>query len=41
MYSEWDAMFIMKNILEALAYIHSKNIVHWDLKPENLILKSK
>lgn len=41
-YSEKDAMMIMKNILEAINYVHSeKGIIHWDLKPENLILKSK
>jgi len=41
LYNEMDAMMIMKNILEAMAYVHSKGIVHWDLKPENLILKNK
>ena len=37
-YTEVDAIKVMKNILEALAYLHDKRIVHRDLKPENLIL---
>ena len=39
-YTESDAIKVMKNILEALAYLHDKRIVHRDLKPENLILAS-
>ena len=31
----------MKNILEALKYMHEHHVVHRDLKPENLILASK
>ena len=30
---------IMKQILEALQYIHSKNIIHNDIKPANIMLK--
>lgn len=31
----------MKNMLEALEYMHENKVVHRDLKPENLILASK
>jgi len=37
-YSEDIARKIMKGILNGLAYCHSLNIVHRDLKLENLIL---
>jgi calcium/calmodulin-dependent protein kinase I len=36
-YSERDAAHIMSQILDALAYLHSKGICHRDLKPENLM----
>ena len=35
---EKEAAFYMKQILEALKYIHSIGIAHRDLKPENLLL---
>ena len=31
----------MKNIFNALEYMHSMGVVHRDLKPENLILAAK
>mmetsp|Transcript_13860 Transcript_13860/g.13816 ORF Transcript_13860/g.13816 Transcript_13860/m.13816 type:complete len:551 (+) Transcript_13860:79-1731(+) len=39
-YTEADAIKIMRNILDAMAYLHERRIVHRDLKPENLILAS-
>ncbi|KAH9506904.1 Death-associated protein kinase 1, variant 3 [Dermatophagoides farinae] len=36
--SERETQFLMKQILEALAYMHEKSIVHLDLKPENILL---
>ena len=38
LYSEKDASVVVKSLLEALNYCHSLNIVHRDLKAENLIL---
>jgi len=31
---------IMKQILEALVYIHNLNLLHCDIKPENIVIKS-
>jgi len=36
-YSENDAAFAVRQIIEAVAYLHSKGIAHRDLKPENLL----
>uniref|UniRef100_UPI0037E957EA death-associated protein kinase 2 n=1 Tax=Semicossyphus pulcher TaxID=241346 RepID=UPI0037E957EA len=38
---ESEAIEFMKQILEALRFMHSKNIVHFDLKPENVMLSDK
>ncbi|XP_012558089.1 death-associated protein kinase 1 isoform X1 [Hydra vulgaris] len=38
---EVDACFYMKQVLEAVYHIHSLNIVHLDIKPENIVLQSK
>ncbi|CDO66895.1 serine/threonine protein kinase [Plasmodium reichenowi] len=32
---------LTKNLLEGLAYIHSKNLIHCDLKPENIMINMK
>lgn len=37
-YSEKDAAAIVKQILEAVMYMHSNGIAHRDLKPENLLV---
>ncbi|XP_058019504.1 calcium/calmodulin-dependent protein kinase type IV-like isoform X2 [Ahaetulla prasina] len=36
-YSERDAAHVVKQILEAVSYLHSNGVVHRDLKPENLL----
>lgn len=32
---------IMKQIISALYYLQSKNIVHRDIKPQNILLESQ
>ncbi len=41
-YSEKDASFVIKQILEALKYMHEVNsIVHCDLKPSNIMFLNR
>ena len=37
-YGERDAASALRQILQAIAYCHSKNITHRDLKPENILI---
>lgn len=39
--TERDCILFMRQICEAVAYIHSQNIVHLDLKPENIMCTSR
>ncbi|XP_063065564.1 calcium/calmodulin-dependent protein kinase IGb [Engraulis encrasicolus] len=41
MYSERDASHVIKQVLEAVSYLHENGIVHRDLKPENLLYFSQ
>jgi len=38
-YTETDAKLILGRLLDAVAYMHLQNVVHRDLKLENLVLK--
>ncbi|XP_051549627.1 calcium/calmodulin-dependent protein kinase type 1D-like [Myxocyprinus asiaticus] len=39
-YTEKDASCVIKQVLEAVSYLHQNSIVHRDLKPENLLFYS-
>ncbi|XP_034479256.1 calcium/calmodulin-dependent protein kinase type 1-like [Drosophila innubila] len=39
-YTERDASHLIKQILEAVDYMHEQGVVHRDLKPENLLYSS-
>ena len=38
--SESSVKEILINLLPVLNYVHSKGIIHWDIKPDNIILRS-
>ncbi|KAF1332386.1 Camk protein kinase, partial [Globisporangium splendens] len=40
-YSEWDAKRFVRDTLQALVFLHARNIVHRDIKPENLVFTSR
>ena len=41
MFNETDAAFILKQVLSAVAYCHSKKVAHRDIKPENILIDNK
>ncbi|KAJ8372806.1 hypothetical protein AAFF_G00276610 [Aldrovandia affinis] len=40
-YTEKDASLVIRQVLDAVAYLHKNGIVHRDLKPENLLYYSQ
>lgn len=38
--TEQDAAYIIRQVLSAITYCHSKGVVHRDLKPENILIDS-
>ena len=38
---EPQAKYFFRRIVEGIQYIHSKNIVHWDIKLDNILLNNQ
>ena len=40
-YSEMYVAAIMKELMSGLVYLHSNNIIHRDIKPQNIVFETK
>ena len=40
-YREQDAQYVIRSLVNTIAYCHKKKIIHRDLKPENILLRYK
>lgn len=40
-YSERDAAKVFREVLQAVRFLHQQNVVHFDIKPENILLKDQ
>ena len=38
--TEIQASYLLKNILQGIKYLHEKNIMHRDIKPDNILFRS-
>lgn len=41
MFSEYEARYIFRHLMQVVMYCHDKGVVHRDLKPENILLATK
>ncbi|GCC43892.1 hypothetical protein chiPu_0027818, partial [Chiloscyllium punctatum] len=37
---EFEIIWLTKHVLKALDFLHSKNVIHHDIKPSNIVLMS-
>ena len=40
-FAEEEASRIIYQVLKAVSYLHKQNVVHGDIKPKNILLKTK
>lgn len=38
-HSEHDAASLLREVMHAVAYLHGHSIIHFDIKPENILVR--